>query len=174
MCVIALYGPNCNTAQPVCMGSGSWTRVQRAILGQDCCWLCGDGLLGHVRVVVQQKMHFEYSQTMKEAGPYYCVTLRRYRYLCSHSSSCLLTPTARQQRKTSRSTTHAPENTGQTRIPLRPNLFCPWLMAPIRNWHHQGSSTPNSSTSYCAHQGRPQCSTSFSGQTPVVTTCEEG
>uniref|UniRef100_A0A8B9X2S3 Uncharacterized protein n=1 Tax=Bos mutus grunniens TaxID=30521 RepID=A0A8B9X2S3_BOSMU len=25
MCVVALYGPNCNAAQPVCMGSGSWT-----------------------------------------------------------------------------------------------------------------------------------------------------
>uniref|UniRef100_A0ABI0NJ95 Secreted protein n=3 Tax=Bos TaxID=9903 RepID=A0ABI0NJ95_BOVIN len=26
MCVVALYGPNCNAAQPVCMGSGSWTQ----------------------------------------------------------------------------------------------------------------------------------------------------
>ena len=24
MCVVALYGPNCNGAKPVCMGSGSW------------------------------------------------------------------------------------------------------------------------------------------------------
>ena len=24
MCVMALYGPDCNAAQPVCMGSGNW------------------------------------------------------------------------------------------------------------------------------------------------------
>uniref|UniRef100_A0ABI0P1L3 Secreted protein n=1 Tax=Bos taurus TaxID=9913 RepID=A0ABI0P1L3_BOVIN len=59
-------------------------------------------------------------------------------------------------------------------IPLRPNLFCPWLLAPIHNWHHQGSSTPSSCTTSCAHPGRPRCATSFSGQTPLVTTCEEG
>ena len=24
MCVVVLYGPNCNAAQPMCMESGSW------------------------------------------------------------------------------------------------------------------------------------------------------
>ncbi|KAJ1057353.1 hypothetical protein K5549_022100, partial [Capra hircus] len=54
-------------------------------------------------------------------------------------------------------------------IPLRPNLFCPWLLAPIHNWHHQGSNTPIRCTTSCAHKGKPQCSTSVSGQTPLVT-----
>ncbi|KAJ1057318.1 hypothetical protein K5549_022092, partial [Capra hircus] len=32
MCVVALYGPNCHAAQPVCMGSGSWIHPGRELL----------------------------------------------------------------------------------------------------------------------------------------------
>ena len=48
------------------------------------------------------------------------------------------------------------------------------LLALIHNWHHQGSSTPSSCTTSSAHQGRLQCSTSVSEQTPLLTSCEEG
>ena len=85
----------------------------------------------------------------------YCVTLRRQRYAGSPSSSHLLTPTTRQQKKTSRSTTHAPANTGQKNIPLRQNLFCLRLLVPIHNCHHHSSSIPSSCTTFCAHHGRP-------------------
>ena len=66
MCVMTLYGPNCNAAQPVCIGSGSWNMGFRGILGEDCCGLCGNGLMDQVQVVVQQGMPFENSQTAKE------------------------------------------------------------------------------------------------------------
>ncbi|KAJ1057365.1 hypothetical protein K5549_022097, partial [Capra hircus] len=55
-------------------------------------------------------------------------------------------------------------------IPLRANIFCLWLLAHIPIWHRHGSSIPSSCTTSCAHHCRPQCATSVSGQTPLVTT----